>query len=59
MKTCCDKYVHESEPKHPQNTEYFYEIQYCKTCGQKLRIKFQRIETFEAVEYVPLSAEVL
>jgi hypothetical protein len=59
LKKCCDNYVMHSQPKRPQNLDFFDEIHVCSVCGQKLRIRFQRIVTFEHVEYAPISAEVV
>lgn len=59
MKPCCDNYVQNSQPKKPQNVDFFYEIQTCP-CGQKLRIHFRRIEVLGGeVHYAPISAEAL
>ncbi len=57
MKNCCDSYIQQSQPKAPKNSEYFDEVHIC-SCGQRLRIRFQRIELLGGkVEYVPVSAE--
>lgn len=59
MKKCCDNYVLKSQPKKPQFAEFFEEIQTCP-CGQKLKIRFQRIEFLGGeVQFVVLEAELL
>jgi hypothetical protein len=58
MKQCCDQYIQQSQPKRPQRAEFFSEDHVCPKCGQKLRIKFQRIELMGGVvEYVAISAD--
>lgn len=57
MKKCCDNYVLNSQPKKPQLTEFFDEIHVCN-CGQKLKIRFQRIELLGGeVDFTAISAE--
>ena len=57
MKKCCDNYVLNSQPKKPQTHEFFDEIQVCN-CGQRLKIRFQRIEFLGGeVQFTAISAE--
>lgn len=60
MTPCCDKYVQHCQPVRPQKVEFFFEEHTCPSCGQKLRVQFQRLEFLGGeVEYVAISAEAI
>lgn len=59
MKNCCQKYLDNCQPRKPLNTDFFTEDHLC-SCGQKLRIKFQRVQFLGSdVEYVVVSVDLI